>query len=143
MSDVAVILSYRGDDAGAADWAIIKRLFLPTAVGLGVGMQLLGKISKAEAKLLIGTILLGILLLNAFQALSARRRAQKANALTQAAKKNDENGKPEIQLPAPVPAYAHSVAFACLIGLTGGFATILTNSMGPMLNVFFLTLQVP
>ena len=32
--------------------------------------------------------------------------------------------------------------FACVVGVVGGFATILTNSMGPMLNVYLLTLQL-
>ena len=33
-----------------------------------------------------------------------------------------------------VPAYATSLWFATLVGVIGGFATILTNSMGPMLK---------
>lgn len=43
--------------------------------------------------------------------------------------------------PAP-PAYATTWWFAVVIGVIGGFATILTNSMGPMLNVYFLTLRM-
>jgi hypothetical protein len=43
---------------------------------------------------------------------------------------------------ASVPAYAASLWFAAVVGVIGGFATILTNSMGPMLNVYLLTLQL-
>ena len=34
--------------------------------------------------------------------------------------------------------YATSTRFAVVVGLLGGFATILTNSMGPLLNVYLL-----
>lgn len=41
-----------------------------------------------------------------------------------------------------LPAYATSIWFASLVGVVGGFATILTNSMGPILNVYLLTLRL-
>ena len=40
------------------------------------------------------------------------------------------------------PAYAKAYWFIGLVGLTGGFATVLTNSMGPMLDIYLLTQQL-
>ena len=119
---------------GNAEWSTITRLLPPTVLGSAVGMQLLGTISKQSAKVLVGAILLGILALNLYQHL-----CEKAPAREAAAKGSDgERKKPtskanqkKPQIPADrVPAYAHSVWFAWLVGLTGGFATILVNSMG-------------
>jgi uncharacterized membrane protein YfcA len=50
-----------------AKWDVIIRLLPPTVIGLGIGMQLLGSISKDGAKALIGGILMGILFLNLSQ----------------------------------------------------------------------------
>ena len=38
--------------------------------------------------------------------------------------------------------YAKRVEFAWCIGVFGGFSSILTNSMGPLLNIFLITHQV-
>ena len=45
-SDIAVVFNY----AAHAQWPVIFRLLPPTAVGLGLGMQLLGQIGKARTK---------------------------------------------------------------------------------------------
>jgi uncharacterized membrane protein YfcA len=124
IADVAVVL----DKYDQARWNIIFKLLPPTAVGVAVGSQLVGNLSSAQAKLLIGTILMGILLLNASQELMSRKKSDP--------KKTDE------KVDDSVPPYAESLWFVTLIGLIGGFATILTNSMGPMLNVFLLTLKL-
>ena len=95
--------------------------------------------------MLVGAILLGILALNLFQHLTEKPPAKDATAKgadgkPKAAKGSAKTG-PTKQPADIVPAYAHSIWFAWLVGLTGGFATILVNSMGPMLNVYLLTLQ--
>jgi uncharacterized membrane protein YfcA len=134
---------------GNAEWSTIMRLLPPTVLGSAVGMQLLGTISKQSAKVLVGAILLGILALNLYQHLCEKAPAREAAAKgsdgerkkpTSKAnqKKKKKKKKPtskanqkKPQIPADrVPAYAHSVWFAWLVGLTGGFATILVNSMG-------------
>jgi uncharacterized membrane protein YfcA len=127
LSDIAVVMNYYQN----AQWAVIFRLLPPTVVGLGLGMQLLGAISKDGAKALIGGILMGILLLNLSQEVfKSKSEVSK--------KKKDDDHKSDDE----VPAYATTYWFAWLIGLTGGVATVLTNSMGPMLNVFLLTLKL-
>jgi len=59
-----------------------------------------------------------------------------------AASKTKKDGEAAGAADEGLPAYATSVWFASVIGLVGGFATILTNSMGPMLNVFLLSLRL-
>ena len=85
-------------------------------------VQVVGSIEDSQARLLIGSILLAILVLSLSQKFLSSPTA--------------EAGKPS------VPAYAQSVWFAGLVGVVGGFATILTNSMGPILNVYLLALQL-
>eukprot|EP00929_Paragymnodinium_shiwhaense_P118604 TRINITY_DN90514_c0_g1_i1.p1 TRINITY_DN90514_c0_g1~~TRINITY_DN90514_c0_g1_i1.p1 ORF type:complete len:321 (+),score=59.54 TRINITY_DN90514_c0_g1_i1:98-1060(+) len=126
LSDIMVVVG----EIEHARWDVVTKLLPSTAAGVAMGTQLMGRLSESNAKLLIGCILAGILLLNFYQELQSRRRA--------AAKKDDvDKGKQD-----DVPAYAGSLWFVSLVGIIGGFATILTNSMGPMLNVFLLTLRL-
>jgi len=120
FADITVVVNY----IDKARWDIITKLLPPTAIGVACGSQLVGNLSSSQAKLLIGTILMGILLLNASQEFGAKK------------KEKCEDGE------SALPAYATSLWFAWLVGIVGGFATILTNSMGPMLNVFLLTLKL-
>jgi hypothetical protein len=46
MADLAVMYSYYGN----AQWSTIIRLFPPTVLGVAIGMQLLGTISKKSAQ---------------------------------------------------------------------------------------------
>lgn len=118
VADCTVVVNY----LRFAVWRVILRLLPSTAVGILIGTQLVGELSPAQAKILIGTILMGILLMNLRQELKNR------NAKDSAEK-------------SAVPAYADSLRFACIVGIIGGVATMLTNAMGPILNVFLLTLQ--
>lgn len=121
LADVTVVVNY----LHLARWDIIVKLLPPTGVGVAIGTQLMGRLDPPQAKLLIGCILLGILSINLAQAF-----------LVPAPKGKGKGGA------AGVPAYATSLWFATVVGVIGGFATILTNSMGPMLNVYLLTLQL-
>ena len=122
---------------GNAEWSTIMRLLPPTVLGSAVGMQLLGTISKQSAKVLVGAILLGILALNLYQHLCEKAPAREAAVKGSDGERKKPTSKANLkkqQNPADrvpqLPAYAHSVWFAWLVGLTGGFATILVNSMG-------------
>jgi len=84
----------------------------------------MGQISDSQARLLVGVILLMILLVSLIQ-----------NVCTKKSSSSDDSKS-------GVPAFATSIWFAAIIGVVGGFATILTNSMGPLLNVYLLTLQL-
>jgi uncharacterized membrane protein YfcA len=127
MADLAVVFNYHAH----ARWDVIRKLLLPTIVGVIAGSQLLGKVSAGSAKLLIGGALATILMVNLTQTALAATKA--------AVKKKKEEASPDYTSPL---WYADSIWFAALIGVLGGFATILTNSMGPLLNVFLLGLRL-
>merc|ERR1740117_384173 len=97
------------------------KLIPSCAVGIGFGSQLVGGLTASQSKLLVGVLLACILVLNFIE--EYKKRAQDT-------KKSDDAPK--------VPAYAQSFWFTSCVGLLGGFATILTNSMGPLLNAFFV-----
>ncbi|CAE8726265.1 unnamed protein product [Polarella glacialis] len=120
-----------------ARWDVIMRLLPATGLGVAVGTQVMGKLSEAQAKLLIGSILMFILLVNLSQELLVKP-AQEGKAVAEESNKTGKALPPEER----VPSYATSIWFVSLMGGVGGFATILTNSMGPMLNVFLLTLKL-
>eukprot|EP00035_Acanthoeca_spectabilis_P022964 m.446879 g.446879 ORF g.446879 m.446879 type:complete len:356 (-) comp19435_c0_seq1:276-1343(-) len=102
-------------------WEVVWRLVPPTVFGVLLGSQLLGSVTGGSAKLMIGGALGAILLFKLAVAWS-KGRAGGSDA--------------------PRPAgYADSIWFAWVIGILGGLATILTNSMGPLLNVFLLGLM--
>lgn len=122
LADIAVIFNFIQD----ARWDVIRRLMPSTVVGVAIGAQLVGSLSAKEAKLLVGSILCIILALGIYQELFP-------------AKKSKDDKDKDAKKPA---AWADSIWFAFIVGLVGGFATILTNSMGPMLNVYFLTLKL-
>lgn len=137
LADLAVVGNY----VHKARWEIIMRLLPACGLGIALGTQLMGKLSPAQAKLLIGSILCGILLLNLSQELKAKA-PPKTNG-EKDGKEKDKNGKgSDTEEDDGVPAYAKTLWFTSIVGVIGGFATILTNSMGPMLNVFLLTLKL-
>jgi len=141
ISDVYVSSSYYEH----ARWDVIQGLLPPVGVGMAIGYQLLGKLSKTQSQLLIGCVLSLILALSFLQPLLVP--AKPAGAAAKGGKKGRSKSpgpkKTAAQAAADgVPAYATSVWFVSVVGVVGGFATILTNSMGPMLNVYLLTLQL-
>eukprot|EP01065_Artemidia_motanka_P020129 TRINITY_DN240_c0_g2_i1.p1 TRINITY_DN240_c0_g2~~TRINITY_DN240_c0_g2_i1.p1 ORF type:complete len:279 (+),score=50.69 TRINITY_DN240_c0_g2_i1:34-870(+) len=105
-ADIVIVLR----NGQHADWTAIQLLAAPTVMGLAVGSLLMGSVGKDDAKVLIGTVLLSILLLGAVQSREPGKRAP----------------------------YATASWFVGLVGLTGGFATVIVNSMGPVLNVYLL-----
>lgn len=135
MADIAVVVNFFQN----ARWDIILRLLPGTGLGVAIGSQLVGTLSSSQAKLLVGTVLSLILVIGIWQELpktphkkkSAGGSEGKGEDATQADDKDGENDSPA--------AWATSQWFSGVVGIVGGFATILTNSMGPMLNVFLLT----
>lgn len=185
LADLAVVGNY----VHKARWDIIVKLLPACGLGIAMGTQLMGKLSPAQAKLLIGSILCAILLLNLSQELLAKagpkvqskeekerhgtRKTSHApdvrggclcthvytpsfcwprNTSVDISVRTDERlqcasevqgkDKSEANDEDGAPAYAKTMWFTSIVGVIGGFATILTNSMGPMLNVFLLTLKL-
>jgi uncharacterized membrane protein YfcA len=105
-------------------WSAIPPLLSTTVIGIAAGQRLMGKIKPAMAKTLVGGVLTALIMLNL--AITKITKAATAGA--------KDDGKP--------PAYAKAWWFVGLVGVTGGFATVLTNSMGPMLDIYLLTLKL-
>lgn len=99
-------------------WSVIPPLLSTTVIGIALANQLMGKIPPDVAKMLVGGVLTALIILN----LSISK-------LT----KTDGDSP---------PSYSSAWWFVGLIGVTGGFATVLTNSMGPMLDIYLLTLKL-
>lgn len=155
MADVTVVLRSYKD----ADWDAITRLLGPTMVGLAAGTQLIGKLSPSNGKLLIGTVLALIIVLNLSGEYLAKSgsgatppaKLKKTSAKASRSRSKSPSGKGKSRSKSPkgsprppkeqAPAYARALWFVSLVGVTGGFATVLTNSMGPMLNIYLLTLK--
>jgi uncharacterized membrane protein YfcA len=96
-------------------WQPVWRLLGPTLVGLAVGWWMLGWIGDGAARRAIG----GCVLLMVVLQLSRRRR-------------------PEV-----FDGWMESRAFGLGAGILGGFATMLANAAGPVIQLYLLARKVP
>ncbi len=100
-----------------ADWGQLRRLMPWTAAGLFVGWFMLGRLDDAQARLLIGALLVAMVAGH----LDSRRRAATAEG------------------PAPTPPEW----LAPLAGLLAGFTTLVANAAGPVMIVYLLAMRLP
>jgi len=128
IADCTVVVNY----ARLARWDVIARLLPATGVGVALGTRLMGRLEDHEARLLVGAVLALILAVTLLQQLGGGSAPAKGAP--------PAKGTPPAPKDAPPPSYATSLWFAAVVGVVGGFATILTNSMGPILNVYLLGL---
>ncbi|MEO5913569.1 MAG: sulfite exporter TauE/SafE family protein [Luteolibacter sp.] len=96
-------------------WRPVWRLLVPALLGIGVGWFLLGKISELTARRVIGSC---VLLMVALQAL---RRWK----------------------PVAFDELAESKGFGLGAGVLGGFATMLANAAGPVIQLYLMGRKVP
>jgi len=106
FADVIAVILYRYH----AQWKELGRMLPPAAAGIVAGFLLMGRITDAQLKPVIGVIVLVLLVLNAV--LKARGKG----AVT-----------------------AHPVA-AVVLGLLAGITTMLANASGPIMILYFLAL---
>lgn len=155
MADLTCLASFYA----STRWDLIWKLLPSTGIGLVVGSQLVGSLEEYHARLLIGVILLALLLLNLWDAIenSTAREANIDMARVEASRTETVDQRqnqrraancavpptPDTRVRAiagsktganPMPEFAKAAWFAWVIGGVGGFATMLTNSMGPALN---------
>lgn len=167
----------------ALDWPTVWILLPTSFVGMALGQALDGMVSDRGARLLVGTILLGILALRTWKdaarhccprwairwQISGDSKEHKAHVegkgslddveaaqliedvhrgegggegggLSSRLDGDGGGGGVEPSLPAKTtPGTARKLAWAVTVGLIGGTATMLTNSMGPLLNVYLLS----
>ena len=115
MGDCVAVFLYKRH----ATWRYIFRLFPWTAIGVLFGFLTLGRIDNAEARLLVGGILLGMLGLHLWRSSSRGGQA----------------------LESEVSEYGRW--FAPLIGILAGFTTLVANAAGPVMVLFFLAMRLP
>jgi uncharacterized membrane protein YfcA len=108
--DVVAVLSYRGH----AQWRYLWRLFPWTAAGVVLGWLALNRIDDRQAKLLIGTIILGLV------AMYLLHRAR-------------PEGTSLLQRP----------WFGPVAGVLAGFTTLVANAAGPLMTLYLLAIGLP
>lgn len=96
-------------------WRPVWRLLGPMLLGLLAGWWLLGRIDDRVARRVIGTVILGLVLLEA-----ARRL-----------------------WPALIERWTASRSFGGAAGIAGGFATMLANAAGPVIQLFLMSRRFP
>lgn len=96
-----------------AKWKHVWRLFPWTAAGVLLGYFALGRIDERQARVLIATIVLSLVVMH----LIRRRRP----------------GHPD----------EHGAWFAPTIGVLAGFTTLVANAAGPLMAVYFLAMRLP
>ena len=96
-------------------WRPVWKLLVPALVGIGVGWWLLGVISETAARRVIGVCVLTMVGLQAF------RRCQ----------------------PATFDQLAESRGFGLCAGVLGGFATMMANAAGPVIQLYLMARKIP
>ena len=115
---ITVILFLIGDTAAVwlywrrANWQELRKMLLPVLIGIGVGGVVLTSLDNRTLGLTIGVI---ILLLVSFEPLRPRLSEW---------------------------ALAHQDIARTTTGTLAGFATTISNSAGPILNIYFLLLKL-
>lgn len=108
-----------GDIVGAsvywkhAKWAHVWRLFPWTAAGVVIGYFALERVDERQARLLIGVIVLGLVIMHL-----VRRRMSGHEA-------------------------EHGAWFPPTIGVLAGFTTLVANAAGPLMVVYMLAMRMP
>lgn len=96
-------------------WAPVWKLLAPALIGLGLGWWLLGVIDDRVARKVIGGCVLGMVALQVF------RRIR----------------------PLLFEYIGESRAFGAAAGVLGGFATMLANAAGPVIQLYLLGRRIP
>jgi uncharacterized membrane protein YfcA len=117
---VVLPLLIAGDIFGVATfrkfaiWSHIRRMFLPTMIGIIIGFYFMKTIPDSHFGKVIGTIVLALL------ALQLLRKSEGILA----------------RMP-------HTKRFGWLMGGVAGLTTMLANAAGPFISIYFLLLNIP
>jgi uncharacterized membrane protein YfcA len=126
------------------DWPTIWQILPLSFVGMWIGQRLDHYMTDRSARVLVGAILLSVLVL--------RMKSNILDALNSVVPKLFANRMKKKKMPLTLPLTSSSsttstsnksptILWACTVGLFGGAATMLTNSMGPILNVYLLSVR--
>ncbi len=108
-----------GDIVGAtyywkhAKWPHLWRLFPWTAAGVLIGYFALDRIDEREARVLIGSIVLGLVVMHLVRRKFAGHETE------------------------------HGAWFAPTIGVLAGFTTLVANAAGPLMVIYMLAMRLP
>jgi uncharacterized protein len=97
-----------------ANWSHVWRLVPWAAAGVVIGFFALGRMNDHQARLAIGTIVIGLSLLHVL------RRARSAEATP-----------------------SHPPWFAWVIGILAGFTSLVSNASGPLMVIYLLAMRLP
>jgi uncharacterized protein len=110
FGDIVAVLAYRQH----ANWLHLWRLFPWTAAGILAGYFMMGRIDDRQARLLIGSIVMSLVLLHLF------RRWRGGGHETE-----------------------HGAWFAPTLGVLAGFTTLVSNAAGPLMAIYLLAMRLP
>jgi len=117
-ADVVAVLAYRRH----AVWSHLWRIFPWAALGIVLGYFVLDHINNQQTSRIIGAILLGLLI---FQWFRGRKESTASPGST-----------PSDNIP-------EGWWFAALMGVAGGFTTMVGNAAGPILILYLLAMRLP
>lgn len=124
------------------DWSSIWQLLPLSFVGMFLGQKLDQYLSDRAARIIVGSILLSILLLRIKDMVASALASLLPSVFGRKEKVEDvlplRSGE---EAKGSNPSQASTLVWACIVGLFGGAATMLTNSMGPILNVYLLSVR--
>jgi uncharacterized protein len=118
FGDFVAVFAYRKH----TQWSYVWKMFPCTALGVVVGYFTLGRISDHTAKMLIGGIIIGLVILSFW-----RRYASGAAA---------EHAVAEHETPV-------HWSIAALVGITAGFVTLIANAAAPLMAIYFVAMKLP
>lgn len=145
------------------DFGAIKLLVPMSFVGMAIGQYLDRHLTDAHARLLVGIFLLLILAIQVGKDLTSMKIDRSEEETVDKVIDHAENGMSTSNIPSsdglrrrniqeaeittqtkhPMkktkPSEQTRYIWACVVGIVGGAATMLTNAMGPILNVFLLS----
>jgi uncharacterized membrane protein YfcA len=116
VGDLAAVASYRKH----TQWKFLWKLFPWTALGVIFGFYALGRIDDRQAKILIGGIIVGLVVLQVWRRRTARASSAEGN-------EREEFG----------------VWLAPLVGVLAGFTTLVANAAGPLMAIYLLAMRLP
>jgi uncharacterized membrane protein YfcA len=131
------------------DWTAIWQILPPSFVGMWIGQRLDHYMTDQSARVLVGSILLSVLVLrmrsNIFAALPCL--LSKVSASQMKKETITSTTSPPLTSSSSATSTTNkankssTVLWACTVGLFGGAAIMLINSMGPVLNVYLLSVR--
>jgi len=118
MSDVLVGMAY----FKSARWDLAGQLLLWTGVGVACGVQINAAITDDQVRRLVGAVFVAVCIYQVYEKYLAKKKSVKEEAAYK--------------------QFMSSYWVLAPCGIIGGIASYITNNMGPMLNVYWLALNM-